>query len=70
MDKSGLIYFIYMSRGSVDKDTRTGRGALLTADEEQKLVTYISYIWQILDMAKTSQAFNIWPVTMLIHWEK
>ena len=59
-----------MSLGKVDVDARTGRGALLTADKEQKLVTYISYIWQILDMAKTSQAFNIWPVTKLIHWEK
>ena len=70
MDKSGFIYFIHMSRGNVDVDARIGRGALLTADEEQKLVTYISYIWQILDMAKTSQALNVWPVTKLIHWEK
>ena len=70
MDKSGLIYFFHMTHGNVDVDARTERGALLTADEEQKLVTYISYIWQILDMAKTSQAFNIWLVTMLIQWEK
>ena len=33
-----------MTRGNVDVDARTGHRVLLPADEEQKLVTHISYM--------------------------
>ena len=33
--------------GNVDVDARTGHGTLLSADEEQKLVTHISYMADI-----------------------
>ena len=35
------------TRGNVDVDARTGLGTLLTADQEQKLVTHISYMADI-----------------------
>ena len=35
------------TRGNVEVDARTGHGTLLSADEEQKLVTHISYMADI-----------------------
>ena len=39
--------FLNLLSGTGDVDARTGHGTLLSADEEQKLVTHISYMADI-----------------------